>query len=89
MRAPRVKRYDYAISIQIVKPILTKYANQRLQATALQRAAYMGHTGTVEALLEGGATIDLQDSEGSTALHKASAQVRNALILWFQLTNLF
>ena len=77
MRRLRAKRYEFTLfSIQI-KAYLTDTLLNNQQATSLQRAAYMGHTSTIEALIDGGASLDLQDSEGSTALHKASAQVRN------------
>ena len=36
----------------------------------------MGHLDVVQVLLDGKASIDLQDSDGCTALHKAAIQVR-------------
>ncbi|KAK3240044.1 hypothetical protein CYMTET_50081 [Cymbomonas tetramitiformis] len=41
-------------------------------ATSLQRAAYTGKTEVVRFLLQRGANAMLQDSDGETALHKAS-----------------
>lgn len=55
---------------------LTKLLFGTNKATALQRAAYMGHVAVVEVLIASGASLDLKDSDGCTALHKASAQVR-------------
>jgi ankyrin repeat protein len=36
----------------------------------------MGHASIIEALVNGGASVDVQDSDGNTALHKAAMQVR-------------
>lgn len=38
----------------------------------------MGHTQVVKVLLDSKASIDIQDSDGCTALHKAASQVRKA-----------
>jgi ankyrin repeat protein len=43
----------------------------------------MGHVHVVQFLLDYKASIDLQDSDGCTALHKAAAQVRNIAFLIF------
>jgi len=42
------------------------------RATALHRAAYMGHTSVVQLLLKCEANPALRDSDGHTALHKAA-----------------
>jgi len=42
-------------------------------ATALHRAAYMGHTSIVQLLINHRANVMLQDSDGKTALHKVSS----------------
>ena len=38
------------------------------------RAAYAGHSAVVKLLLDAGATSELQDADGQTALHKAMQQ---------------
>lgn len=40
--------------------------------TPLHQAALNGHKDIIEALLEAGASIDVEDNEGATALHLAS-----------------
>jgi len=43
-------------------------------ATALHRAAYMGHGAIISLLLSHGADAMLQDADGETPLHKAVTQ---------------
>lgn len=50
-------------------------ATQSGGATALHRAAYMGHADVVRLLLDAKANARLQDADGQTALHKAVQQV--------------
>ncbi|XP_070698448.1 ankyrin repeat domain-containing protein 6 [Pempheris klunzingeri] len=40
--------------------------------TALHRAAMVGNSDTVAALIQGGCAVDLQDRDGNAALHEAS-----------------
>ncbi|KAJ0009254.1 hypothetical protein NQD34_016669, partial [Periophthalmus magnuspinnatus] len=40
--------------------------------TALHRAAMVGNSETMSALIQGGCAVDLQDRDGNTALHEAS-----------------
>ena len=47
-------------------------------ATALHRAAFMGHTSIVQLLLDHQANVMLQDSDGKTALHKVSSKIVSA-----------
>ncbi|KAK7904164.1 hypothetical protein WMY93_016771 [Mugilogobius chulae] len=42
------------------------------QRTALHRAAMVGDSETLSALIQGGCALDLQDRDGNTALHEAS-----------------
>lgn len=46
------------------------------KSAPIHRAAYMGHTKVIQVLLAAKASINIQDSDGCTPLHKASAQVR-------------
>eukprot|EP00210_Caulerpa_lentillifera_P009514 g9073.t1 len=43
-------------------------------ATSLHRAAFMGHSSIVEALMSRGANGSIQDSDGETPAHKAFSQ---------------
>jgi ankyrin repeat protein len=43
-------------------------------ATPLHRAAYAGHIDVVQVLIQAGAVVDLADSDGQTALDKATQQ---------------
>lgn len=44
----------------------------------------MGHTQVVKVLLDYKASIDIQDSDGCTALHKAASQVRKEEQIWIE-----
>ncbi|XP_025078776.1 LOW QUALITY PROTEIN: ankyrin repeat domain-containing protein 39-like [Pomacea canaliculata] len=51
-------------------------------ATPLHRAAYMGHADIVQLLLSHGANPHLTDSDGMTALHKATDRVTFRLLIF-------
>ena len=46
------------------------------QATSLHRAAYAGHMEAVKVLLQHGANVEAQDSDGQTCLHKACKSLK-------------
>lgn len=47
------------------------------QATSMHRAAYAGHIEVVKVLLQHGASMEAQDSDGQTCLHKACKSLIN------------
>ena len=60
----------------VARWLLSKGANPNVTATGdspLHAAAQLGHREVCQALIQAGASLDLQDNLGETALHKASS----------------
>lgn len=65
--------------LNVCKLLLKSGANPNIltragKASPLHRAAHCGHIGIVNVLIEYRAKLELHDSDGQTALHKASKQ---------------
>jgi len=69
------RNYDSCIKAAIdcaVDPAKTVNVENKLKQTPLHTAALKGHADSVGVLVDGGAEIDSQTSDGRTALHEAS-----------------
>lgn len=70
IKAAKVGRLDLVMCLVTDGNAMIDYKNEELN-TALNEAAFKGHTDIAKYLLENGATVDLPNALGKTPLHRA------------------